>query len=70
MVTGPGVVRSSASATWMPANGGLILHTILPDPCNKDRMYVAVSTGGVYPTEDDGTTWQARNNGVRVVFLP
>ncbi len=55
---------------WMPGNGGLILHTILPDPCNKDRMYVAVSAGGVYRTEDGGTTWQARNNGVRVVFLP
>jgi serine/threonine protein kinase len=55
---------------WMPSNGGLILHTILPDPCNKDRMYVAVSAGGVYRTEDGGTTWQARNNGVRVVFLP
>jgi serine/threonine protein kinase len=55
---------------WMPGNGGLILHTILPDPSNKDRMYVAVSAGGVYRTEDGGTTWQARNNGVRVVFLP
>jgi serine/threonine protein kinase len=55
---------------WMPGNGGLILHTILPDPCNKDRMYVAVSAGGVYRTDDGGTTWQARNNGVRVVFLP
>ncbi len=55
---------------WMPANGGLILHTILPDPSNKDRMYVAVSAGGVYRTEDGGTTWQARNNGVRVMFLP
>jgi len=55
---------------WMPGNGGLILHTILPDPGNKDRMYVAVSAGGVYRTEDAGGTWLARNNGVRVVFLP
>ena len=55
---------------WMPGNGGLILHTILPDPSNKNRMHVAVSAGGVYRTEDGGTTWQARNNGVRVVFLP
>ncbi len=55
---------------WMPGNGGLILHTVLADPSNKDRMYVAVSAGGVYRTEDGGNTWQARNNGVRVVFLP
>ena len=55
---------------WLPSNGGLILHTVLPDPCNKDRMYVAISSGGVYRTEDCGTSWQARNSGVRVVFLP
>jgi photosystem II stability/assembly factor-like uncharacterized protein len=55
---------------WMPSNGGLTLHTILPDPCNKDLMYVAVSAAGVYRTDDGGTTWQARNNGVRVMFLP
>lgn len=55
---------------WMPSNGGLILHSILPDPSNKDRMYVAISSGGVYRTEDGGSTWQARNHGVRVVFLP
>ena len=33
-------------------------------------MYVAVSAGGVYRTEDRGNTWLARNNGVRVVFQP
>ena len=33
-------------------------------------MYVAVSAGGVYRAEDGGATWQARNNGVRVLFLP
>src|SRR6266849_3197613 len=55
---------------WMPSNGGLCLHTIVPDPGNKERMYVAVSAGGVYRTEDGGNTWQARNNGIRVVFMP
>lgn len=55
---------------WIPSNGGLFLHTILPDAAERSRMYVAVSAAGVYRTEDDGKTWQARNNGVRVVFLP
>ena len=55
---------------WIPSNGGLFLHTILPDPAEHSRMYVAVSAAGVYRTEDSGKTWQARNNGVRVVFLP
>jgi len=55
---------------WMPGNGGLCLHTVLPDPGNKERMYVAVSAAGVYRTEDGRNTWQARNNGIRVVFMP
>lgn len=55
---------------WIPSNGGLFLHTILPDPAERSRMYVAVSAAGVYRTEDDGKTWQARNIGIRVVFLP
>jgi len=55
---------------WQPGGGGLCLHTILPDPANKDRMHIAISTGGVYRTDDGGTTWEARNKGVRAQFLP
>ena len=32
---------------WQTGGGGLCLHTILPDPSNKDRMHIAISTGGV-----------------------
>jgi hypothetical protein len=32
---------------WMPGNGGLALHTIVLDPANNQRMYVAISAGGV-----------------------
>jgi tRNA A-37 threonylcarbamoyl transferase component Bud32 len=55
---------------WQPGFGGLALHTIVLDPQNPDRMYVAISAGGVYATEDGGRTWQARNRGVRVVHMP
>ncbi len=55
---------------WQPGGGGLCLHTILPDPTNKQRLFVAISTGGVYRTDDGGKTWQARNVGVRADFLP
>lgn len=57
-------------AQWMPGGGGLCLHTILLDPSDKKRLFVAISTGGVYRTDDGGTTWQARNAGVRAQFLP
>jgi photosystem II stability/assembly factor-like uncharacterized protein len=55
---------------WMPGGGGLCLHTVLPDPTNSKRLYVAISTGGVYRTDDGGENWQPRNNGVRAQFLP
>jgi photosystem II stability/assembly factor-like uncharacterized protein len=55
---------------WMPGNGGLALHTILQDPVDPQRMYVAISAGGVYRTDDGGRTWRACNRGVRVVFQP
>jgi hypothetical protein len=55
---------------WMPGNGGLALHTIVLDPSEQRRMYVAISAGGVYRTDDGGATWTAQNRGVRVVFAP
>ena len=55
---------------WMPGNGGLSLHTILPDPANPERMYVAISAGGVYRTDDGGRTWTAQNRGIRAMFVP
>jgi serine/threonine protein kinase len=55
---------------WMPGNGGLALHTIVLDPSDKQRMYVAISSGGVYRTTDGGCTWTAQNRGVRAINMP
>jgi photosystem II stability/assembly factor-like uncharacterized protein len=55
---------------WMPGGGGLCLHTIIPDPSNRDRMWIAISTGGVYRTEDGGKNWQPRNQGICARFMP
>ncbi|HZU38286.1 MAG TPA: protein kinase [Gemmataceae bacterium] len=55
---------------WLPGQGGLCLHTILPHPTQVGRMHVGISAAGVYRTDDGGRTWQARNRGIRVTFLP
>jgi photosystem II stability/assembly factor-like uncharacterized protein len=55
---------------WQPGGGGLCLHTILLDPAEPKRIRVAISTGGMYVTEDAGETWRPSNKGVRAVFLP
>ena len=55
---------------WQPGGGGLCLHSIVQDAKNRDRIHIAISTGGVYRTDDGGKTWNARNVGVRADFLP
>lgn len=55
---------------WEPGGGGLCLHTILLDPGASKRMLIAVSTGGVYVTEDGGKSWHPSNRGIRAEFLP
>jgi hypothetical protein len=55
---------------WTPGNGGLTLHSIVPDPSEPGRIYTAISAGGVYRTDDGGGTWRACNRGIRVVFQP
>ena len=60
----------STGATWQPGAGGLCLHTILIDPANPDRMYVAISAAGAFRTDDGGASWLPINSGLRSEFLP
>jgi photosystem II stability/assembly factor-like uncharacterized protein len=57
-------------AQWNPGAGGLCLHTILLDPTNLNRMYIAVSAAGCYRTDDGGLTWLPYNKNVRADFMP
>ncbi len=65
-----GLFNHAHRPRWLPGNGGLTLHTILLDPVNDKRAYVAISAGGLYRTDDGGDAWQARNRGIRVVYQP
>ncbi len=55
---------------WQPGLGGMMVHTIIPDPQNPQRMYVGISAAGCFRSDDDGQTWQPMNRGVRADFLP
>ena len=57
-------------ATWQPRGGGLSLHTILLDERSPKQLTVAISTGGVYRSEDGGETWRSSNTGIRADFMP
>jgi photosystem II stability/assembly factor-like uncharacterized protein len=65
-----GLLNHEHQPKWQPGGGGLCLHTIVLDPTNTRRMLIAMSTGGVYRTDDGGKTWRARNAGVRAQFMP
>jgi photosystem II stability/assembly factor-like uncharacterized protein len=49
---------------WSPGGGGLCLHTIIVDPTNDRRMWVAVSAVGCFRTDDGGATWQQKTAGL------
>jgi hypothetical protein len=55
---------------WHPGFGGMAVHTILPHPTDEARVLVAMSTGGVYATDDGGEHWRARNVGVQAYRNP
>lgn len=55
---------------WQPGGGGLCLHTVIPHPTDSDRLTVAISTGGVYRSQDGGASWEASNSGIVAGFLP
>jgi hypothetical protein len=55
---------------WDAGFGGQAFHTILPDPRDPASVLAAISTGGVYRTQDRGATWAPANQGVKVEFMP
>jgi photosystem II stability/assembly factor-like uncharacterized protein len=55
---------------WLPSRGGLSLHSIQLDPSDRERMYVAMSSGGTFRTDDGGRTWRPMNRDVAADYLP
>jgi photosystem II stability/assembly factor-like uncharacterized protein len=62
--------QHATSDSWQPAKGGLALHSIAVDPRDANRIYAAVSAGGVYRSDDGGASWVPSNRGVRADYLP
>jgi hypothetical protein len=55
---------------WMPGAGGLGLHTIILDPSNPQRIFIAISAAGAFRTDDGGKTWRPINQGLRSQYIP
>jgi photosystem II stability/assembly factor-like uncharacterized protein len=55
---------------WQPGAGGMCLHSILLDPKNPQRIFIAISAAGAFRTDDGGKTWKPINQGLRSQYIP
>jgi photosystem II stability/assembly factor-like uncharacterized protein len=61
-------LRSAKGNLWQPGAGGMGLHTILLDPKNPNRIFVAISAAGVFRTDDAGKTWKPVTRGLKSAY--
>ena len=65
-----GLRTHSTGQDWTPGAGGMCLHTILIDPRNHERMYVAISAAGAFRSDDAGESWHVATKGLSSTTLP
>jgi photosystem II stability/assembly factor-like uncharacterized protein len=66
----PGLRGHGSGPSWQPGAGGMCLHTIVLDPADPERIFVAISAAGVFRSDDGGKTWRAVNRGLRSDGIP
>ena len=58
-------LRGAKGTLWQPGAGGMAVHTILLDPKNPNRIFIAISAAGAFRTDDGGKTWKPINRGLK-----
>ena len=66
----PGLRNHGSGPSWQPGAGGMCLHTILLDPGDPQRIFVAISAAGAFRSDDGGASWQPINRGLRSEGIP
>jgi len=66
----PGLREHGSGPAWQPGAGGMCLHTILVDPSNAARMFIAISSAGAFRTDDGGKSWKPINKGLHSEQIP
>ncbi|MCU1300868.1 MAG: BNR/Asp-box repeat protein [Candidatus Sulfotelmatobacter sp.] len=66
----PGLRGHGTGPKWQPGAGGMCLHTIILDPSDPQRMYIAISAAGAFRTDDGGKSWKPINRGLRSQYIP
>jgi photosystem II stability/assembly factor-like uncharacterized protein len=66
----PGLRGHGTGPEWSPGAGGMCLHTVLLDPQNPERIFVAISAAGAFRSDDSGQTWMPINRGLHSDYIP
>ena len=66
----PGLRGHGTGPDWQPGAGGMCLHSIILDPSNPERMYIAISAAGAFRTDDGGKSWKPINKGLYSKYIP
>jgi hypothetical protein len=66
----PGLRGHGTGPKWQPGAGGMCLHTIILDPNNPKRIFIAISAAGAFRTDDGGKTWKPINRGLKSQYIP
>lgn len=66
----PGLRAHGSGPHWQPGAGGLCLHTVILDPSDPQRIFIAISAAGAFRTDDGGATWRPINQGLRSAQIP
>ena len=65
-----GLRGHGSGPSWQPGAGGMCLHTILLDPSDPGRIFIAISAAGAFRTDDGGKTWKPINRGLQLAVHP
>ena len=65
-----GLRTHESGPKWAPGAGGMGVHTILLDPSDPQRIFVAISAAGVFRSDDGGETWMPKTRGLTSNFMP
>ncbi len=65
-----GLRGHGSGPSWQPGAGGMCLHTIILDPSDAERMFIAISAAGAFRSDDAGKSWRPINRGLRSGQIP
>src|SRR5215831_11220099 len=65
----PGLRGHGTGPKWQPGAGGMCLHTVILDPSDPNRIYIAISAAGAFRTDDGGKTWKPINKGLKSQYI-